>query len=96
MAAKDFNPALGRMVGIGGDYNIVATATTPSALTFSHVLFTADSVIDDIKLNGASCKTARNYIGTIPQGYIACAGGDNVFTYVKLTSGSAEGIIFSV
>jgi hypothetical protein len=96
---KSTNPTLGRMVGIGGDYNITAGTTPTTGLLFTHIYITADAVIDDIKVNSASVKTARHYTGTIPQGYLICAGGldeSDQINYVKLTSGSAEGIVFEV
>ena len=88
------NPALSAMTGYAGDYNIVAGTTPTTGLIFSHIYITADAVIDDVKVMGTSVKTARNYVGTLPAGYLMCAGHPNYFTYIKLTSGSAEGVIF--
>lgn len=95
--AKDFNPALGRMVGIGGDYFIHASTSSKTGVLFSHILITADAVLTDIKIAGTSVMTARNYTAhTLPAGYLCCAGNDDTFSYVMLASGSAEGVIFSV
>jgi hypothetical protein len=96
---KSMNPALGRMVGVGGDYNITAGTTPTTGLLFTHIYITADAVIDDVKVNGTSVKTARHYTGTLPMGYLICAGGlqeRDQISYIKLTSGSAEGIVFEV
>jgi hypothetical protein len=95
--AKDFNPALGRMVGYGGDVFINASTSSLSGIVFSHVFITSDAVLTDIKIGGTSVLTARNYVGhTLPAGYLICAGGDDTIDYVMLASGSAEGVIFSV
>jgi hypothetical protein len=99
--AVNFNKALGRMVGIGGDYFISALTTPTSGLLFSHILITSDAVVTDIKIGSVSVKTARHYSGTIPTGYLMCAGvnsagADLTFNYVMLASGSAEGVIFEV
>jgi hypothetical protein len=100
--AKDFNKALGRMIGIGGDYFIAASTSAGSGLLFSHVLITANAVLTDIKIAGTSVMTTRNYTGhTLPAGYLLCAGmdaddQDQTFNYVMLASGSAEGVIFYV
>ena len=96
---KQINPMLARITGFGGDYNISAGTTPTTGLLFTHVLITADAVINDIKVNGTSVKAARHYTGTLPQGYLICAGGlddTDQINYVKLTSGSAEGIVFAV
>lgn len=93
------NPMLGRMMGIGGDYCILANSTPTSGLLFTHIVITAAATITDIKIGGVSKKTARNYGGTLPAGYLICAGGLNEsdqIDYIKLGSGSAEGIIFEV
>ena len=95
--AKNFNPALGRMVGIGGDYFIAASTSSKTGVTFSHVVISSDAVLTDIKINAVSVMTTRNYTAhTLPTGYVICAGADDVITYVMLASGSAEGVIFSV
>lgn len=97
MTAKSFNPALGRMVGIGGDVFINASTSSMSGVVFSHVLITADAVLTDIKISSVSVMTTRNYTGhTLPKGYLICAGGDDTINYVMLASGSAEGVVFSV
>ena len=96
---KQINPMLARMAGFGGDYNITAGTTPTTGLLFTHIYITADAVIDDVKVNGTSVKTARHYTGTIPQGYLICAGGldeTDQISYIKLTSGSAEGFVFAV
>lgn len=100
--AKDFNAALGRMVGIGGDYFIHASTSSKTGVLFSHILITADAVLTDIKIASVSVMTARNYTAhTLPAGYLICAGRDAndqdlTFNYVMLASGSAEGVIFYV
>jgi hypothetical protein len=96
---RQINPMLARMMGFGGDYAITALTTPTTGLLFSHILITADATITDIKVNGASIKLARHYTGTLPQGYLICAGGlddTDQIDYVMLASGSAEGIIFAV
>lgn|SRR5574343_304848 len=110
--AKDFNKALGRMIGAGGDYFINASTSAGSGLLFSHILITSDAVITDVKAvvvkngvavdSGSSVLAARNYAAhTLPTGYLMCAGQDDndqdlAFNYVMLASGSAEGVIFYV
>jgi hypothetical protein len=83
---------LGALVGIGGDEFIQDTSTYVGP--YSHIYITADAVINDIKINGTSVKSSRQYTGTIPQGYLICAGEYNEIDYIKLTSGSAEGLLF--
>mgnify|MGYP003590241229 CR=1 FL=1 len=87
---------LGAMVGQDGDYCITAGTTPTTGLLFSHISITADATITDVKINGTSVKTSRHYTGTLPQGYLMCAGKDKSFNYIKLATGSAEGIIFEV
>lgn len=96
---KQINPMLARIAGFGGDYNITAGTTPTTGLLFTHILITADAVIDDIKINGVSKKITRHYTGTLPQGYLISAGGldeTDQITFIKLTSGSAEGFVFAV
>jgi hypothetical protein len=105
------NPALGAMVGDGGDYCISALTTPTEGLIFSHIFITSDATITtaevgDVKISDAgvatlpsvtSVKTSRHYTGTLPQGYLMCAGKDKAFKHtIKLATGSAEGIIFKV
>jgi hypothetical protein len=96
---KQINPMLARITGFGGDYAISALTTPTTGLLFTHILITADATIDDIKVNGTSVKAARHYTGTLPQGYLICAGGldeSDQISYVKLLTGSAEGVVFAV
>jgi hypothetical protein len=102
--------ALGAMVGVGGDIFIHDTSTQTAGIVFSHLYITADAVINEIKVgdivrtldvatlaNVASVKTTRKYTGTIPTGYLICAGENKgIHHSVCLTSGSVEGIIFKV
>jgi hypothetical protein len=93
------NPMLARQSGFGGDYFITAGTTPTTGLLFTHIIITADAVINDIKVAGTSIKAARHYLGTLPQGYMICAGGldsADQIDFVKLTSGSAEGVVFAV
>jgi hypothetical protein len=93
------NPMLARMTGFGGDYAISAGTTPTAGLTFTHILITADATITDIKVGGVSVKAERHYTGTLPQGYLICAGGldsADQINYVLLATGSAEGIVFEV
>ena len=88
--------ALSAMVGIFGDYAISALTTPTTGLLFSHISITADATITDVKVNGTSVKASRHYTGTLPTGYLICAGEKKYIDYVKLATGSAEGIIFEV
>lgn len=85
---------LGAIVGHGGDYNIVAGTTPAGSLSFSHIYITAAAVVSDVKISGTSVKSSRHYTGTLPAGYLMCAGEGASFDYILLTSGSAEGIVF--
>ena len=96
---KMINPMLARMTGFGGDYAITALTTPTTGLLFTHIQITEDATIDDIKVNGTSVKTERHYTGTLPTGYLICAGGldeEDQISYIKLSTGSAEGFIFAV
>lgn len=107
--ATPSNP-LGAIVGTGGDIFLNDTSTLSSSIILSHLYITSDAVIShiaigDIKANGTSVtlenvtdvQAARKYTGTIPQGYLICAGeGKGIEHTVCLTSGSAEGIVFKL
>jgi len=88
--------SLSAMVGVSGDYAISALTTPTTGLLFSHIVITSDATITDVKVMGESVKTARHYTGTLPTGYLICAGEAKYIDYVKLTTGMAQGIIFEV
>ena len=84
------NQGHGAMTGANGDY-LINAGETISTQKFSHIIILTDAVIDDVKIATVSVKTARNY-GTLPANYTMCAGKGKYFDYIKLTSGTAEGI----
>jgi len=88
--------ALSAMVGISGDYAISALTTPTTGLLFSYIVITADATVTDIKVMGTSVKSARHYNGTLPTGYLICAGEGKYIDYVMLASGTGEGILFEV
>jgi hypothetical protein len=85
-----------RSLGYGGDYAISAGTTPTTGLLFTHIYITSDATITDVKVGGSSVKAARHYTGTLPAGYLLCAGADATFNYILFATGSAEGFTFSV
>jgi hypothetical protein len=75
---------LGAMVGQDGDYFISALTTPTTGLLFSHISIIEDATISDVKIAGVSVKASRHYTGTLPAGYLMCAGKDKSFDYIKL------------
>ena len=99
--AKETNLAdlLGKMVGTGGD-RFLKASTDPVSGKFSHILIGPDvsGTLTSLKIMGVDVMTQRGYDlngGTLPAGYLICAGGEDYITEITLVSGTGSAIIFS-
>jgi hypothetical protein len=84
---------LGILTGEGGDYYI-GNQTAVTDKKFTHIIFGPDGgTLVEVKIEGSSVKTARNYPASIPGGYIMCAGTGNSFNHIELSAGNASGLV---
>lgn len=93
MKEVNHSELLGKSLGEGGDYYIGTAAVTTKKFALI-VVGPSGATVSVCKIRGVDVKTARNY-GSLPAGYMMCAGGNDYFNSITFSAGSGLGIIYS-